>query len=500
MEINPTFREVKTDCEKRLAYKQIVMQCNLDTSAKNGVSRVCFVTSDVIITKAQTLSKQAKVSGKATIKAVYFDIEGTLRSFDYISDFVEDVEDDDIVANAPMRVMAKIVDSDSQVTESQIKIQLVIELTPIMIESITNEYLTDIDNALRLDSVVTNQQFVEYLDQEIDVTEEFDSGVKIDDVLYCNCRPVIENIVTKDKSATFNGIVDIDLIYTAGNGTYTKELSTPFVYETPMQDGKLAVEGYVCPKNCKIVLQGTEKSNVICLDMTLALSGVVMEQEEIAVIVDAYCPTKQLKSETKQFEMNKIVCATVLEETISGLAEIDDKLNVENILSTNVYQNTNANITVGDSECVCEGLVEVCVIFEDDNAIKRSVQIELPYSLKFENEKITPSRKVYAESICNNINAKLKKRNQIEIVMNVIFSCYVEEEVCQELISSLEQGEDIQTNTNSITIYLTQKGQSKWDIAKELAMPIVDIEEQNNDLPEIMSGEERLIVYRELKM
>ena len=62
MAINTVFKSVSSDFERTLDGKQIVMQCNFDTTSKGGVSKVCALSSDVQITKAQALSKQIKQS------------------------------------------------------------------------------------------------------------------------------------------------------------------------------------------------------------------------------------------------------------------------------------------------------------------------------------------------------------------------------------------------------------------------------------------------------
>ena len=134
MAINTTFKSISSDYERNLDGKQIVMQCNFDTTSKGGVTSVCALSSDAQITKVQALSKQIKISGRVSLKLVYLDIEGKLNSFDYISDFSEDIADESVIADMPCLVRANIVDSVSSISGTEIKVQTVVELLPTVVE------------------------------------------------------------------------------------------------------------------------------------------------------------------------------------------------------------------------------------------------------------------------------------------------------------------------------------------------------------------------------
>ncbi|MDE5549083.1 MAG: DUF3794 domain-containing protein [Clostridia bacterium] len=158
MAINTTFKSVSADYERNLDVKQIVMQCNFDTTSKGGVSKVCALSGDVRITKTQTMSKQIKTSGRVCIKLVYLDAEGKLNNFDYISDFSEDVNNDNVIADMPCLVRASVIDMQSSISGSEIKVQTVVELAPTIVEINTVDVLEDAVCALSGDVRITKTQ------------------------------------------------------------------------------------------------------------------------------------------------------------------------------------------------------------------------------------------------------------------------------------------------------------------------------------------------------
>ncbi|MEG1609042.1 MAG: hypothetical protein RR348_04165, partial [Clostridia bacterium] len=77
MAINTTLQTIKLDFEQNFESKQIVVQCNLDTTSKGGVSKICQAQSQVVIDNVQTSARQIRAQGRAFIKVVFFNAEGT---------------------------------------------------------------------------------------------------------------------------------------------------------------------------------------------------------------------------------------------------------------------------------------------------------------------------------------------------------------------------------------------------------------------------------------
>lgn len=363
MAINTIFKSVGSDYERNLDGKQIVTQCNFDTTSKGGVTKVCALSSDAQITKVQALSKQIKISGRVSLKLVYLDGEGRLGSFDYISDFSEDIADDAVIADMPCLVRASIVDSVSSISGAEIKVQTVVELSPTVVEISTVELLEEGDGALALRQEQDYQRYIATVNEELEISEEYACGARVDDVLFYDSKVLVCNVDNDDDKLTVSGQLEISVIYSSEGVQATKNINLPFVQELASRGENLRACISANIKDSRLIIEGSENDNTFKMIVCISLQGFVMQIEKTSAIVDLYSPTNALQvgKETVRFDKQNGVMR--FEERISGSVAVDDgDEGIKNIISSVVTQNTLSNIVAMQDCILAEGILNTCVI------------------------------------------------------------------------------------------------------------------------------------------
>ncbi|MBO4538795.1 MAG: LysM peptidoglycan-binding domain-containing protein [Clostridia bacterium] len=71
-----------------------------------------------------------------------------------------------------------------------------------------------------------------------------------------------------------------------------------------------------------------------------------------------------------------------------------------------------------------------------------------------------------------------------------------EKTIC--VVSAIETGAPKEENDFAISLYIVQKGETLWDVAKALNTSEEILLRQNADVPLPLSGGEKVILYREL--
>ena len=498
MAVNTTFRTVKLAYECALDPKQIVMQCNLDTSAKGGVSQVCFVTASASVTKAQALSKQVKMSGKTGIKLLYLDEQGLLRSFDYISDFAEDLASDRIAADMPIRVTAHVTDTQTAVSGDEIKVQLVVTLQVYAIESRTDELLEHADGALELRAEVETQNFQGYLQEQVELSDEYETGVMVDEILLFDVRAVTTRSELRDDRWSAQGEAVADIIYRSEGEVYAQSMTIPFVRELDAP-----VNANVCLScrvaDCKLVLLGTEQNNVMRVEAVLQIEGAVFGTETMDLVQDIFCPTCNLDVHTSEQEYRIECCSEQIRERISATAPVSDE-DLTKILALQTLSSQLTSVQVGDGEIVCEGVLCVGAICQAQSGTTVCNRIELPFSITGASALANLGDTATAECIALEVSGRIRRDREIEVGANLCIAICLQRQRAIRGIASVQEGDAIQLRDNGIVVYLPREGMTMWDVAKELAMPMDEIRRQNPDVSEPLSGQERLSVYKELSM
>ena len=498
MAINIITKTVNTDYERTLDGKQIVTQCNFDTQSRGGVSKLCALTGDVQIIKAQALSKQLKISGRLALKLVYLDSDRQLKNFDYISDFAEDLNDDCIVADMPCIVNAHIVDIQSGVSGNEIKVQTVIELTPAVVEISTNEVVADAEGALTLKEPACYQKYLGTVDEEFSLSEEYATGVKVDDVLLYDAKAIVLGVDNNSDKLEVSGQAEICLVYSAEGSVSTKNISIPFVQQTAVTGENLTACVNAKIKDSKLVIEGDEKDNVFKAYVTVALSGFVMQSQEEDSVTDLYSPCNKLDVSQIQTSFLKQTGVKKYEERISGSVAVEEGESIQSIVSAVVTQNTLSSLVAMDDELLAEGVANTSVIYKNADGENKCIQIELPYSLQFPSQGTCKDDILSGNAIATDCTYKKKRDKEVEITLAILVSVCSRRKITAQAVSGAEEGEALERNDSAVSIYLPDKGETIWQIAKTLGSSIEKIKEQNPDLTNEMQGDERIVIYREI--
>ncbi|MDE7079635.1 MAG: DUF3794 domain-containing protein [Clostridia bacterium] len=499
MAINTIFKSVSADYERNLDVKQIVMQCNFDTTSKGGVSKVCALSGDVRITKTQAMSKQVKTSGRVSIKLVYLDAEGKLNNFDYISDFSEDINNDAVIADMPCLVRASVIDMQSSISGAEIKVQTVVELAPTIVEINTVDLLEDAEGALSLKEEQQYQKYVCSVDESVEISDEYSCGAKVDDVLFFDSKAIVSDVDNADGRLVVTGQAEVSLIYISEGVVSTKNFNIPFAQELAVKDEDLRACISASVKESRLVIEGSENDNTFKVTVTVALQGFVMQSQCVNAVTDLYSTANMLDLSVERICFDEQNGVMRFEERISGSVGVENSdESIKSIMSCIVTQNTLSNLVPMDGALLAEGVLNTSVIYETEDGATKCMQVELPYSLQFDAESVNAHTMLCGSAVATDCSYKVKRDREVEITSNIVISVCATSRIENTVIKSVEEGEEIKTNANAISVYIPDRGESIWQVAKTLGMSIESIKEQNPDLDALMAGDERIVIYREI--
>ena len=499
MSINAVYQPISIDYEKSCQPKQILLGCNMDTSSKGGVSKVFFVKSNAQITKVVPMTGQVKISGYVNIKVVYLNTEKRCESFDYITDFVEDIECDGLTEDMQVRVNAKVVDSEYQIGGDQIKIQVVVELRPIFVESKTQQYVVSAEGALVKDSESCNQSFVDFVDREIEIAEEYDSGMNVEKILFFDVTAGVDDVSCTGDIVSVKGRANVEIIYLAEGKVIEKSMDLPFEEEWRKKTSDLVVKAQASIKNSKLVLQGTQDSAVMRVEALCKLGGVVMSENCLETVEDMFCPEAEVDCQYSVCDYNRQTQPLHCHINASGSEAIDDSAaDVKQVLAAHAVNCTVADVS-GREEMTISGMAEVAVIYLDENDEVDCKRVEVPFVEKCQYG-LGDDKLMDCTPYVKDVTVKVKRDREFEINLDIDVTMDIAQRTIVKGISEVVEGEARQVDRVAISIYTPKQGESLWDVAKQLAVSDKEILAQNPDIGDVMTGEERLVVYRELKV
>ncbi len=343
------------------------------------------------------------------------------------------------------------------------------------------------------------QRYIATVNEELEVSDEYACGATVDDVLFYDSKVVVCNVDNADDKLTVSGQIEVCIIYTSEGVQATKNISLPYVQELAVKGENMRACITAKVKESKLIIEGGDGDNTLKTIICVSLQGFVMQIESTSAIVDLYSPTNALEvsKDTVCFDRQNGVMR--FEERISGSVAVDSQdESIKNVISSVVTQNSLSNIVAMQNCILAEGVLNTSVIYMSEGGNIKCIQVELPYSLQFDKDGISQSDILCGSAIATDCAHKVKRDREIELTANIVLSVCSKTPVENVVIKSLEEGECLQANTSAISVYLPSKGESIWQVAKTLGMSIESIMEQNAELGEVMQGDERIVIYREV--
>ena len=504
MYIQPNFDNIKIDGRKSLAKKQISVGCNISPHEQKGIKKILGVEGAARITNSEALVDEIKLNGLVNFKVLYLDSENEVLSLDYIAEFTDTIQQEGVALQSKIIPTASVGDISVSATDNQIKLMALTELNIDELSFDEMKVLVDVsDNCLKQIKDIRVQNLTGSGEGSFEIAEEFETNTNIDKVLLFDSAAVVTDIKCGIDSVLVSGEIITDIIYKGTTGIITKCFSMPFSEEVTVNGAfagqKVSVRAEIT--DSKIILSGNETNNLIKAQIQLKICANTYEDKSIEVVSDIYCAEKELIKETLVKDTEYYTGCKFFDEKINGTAQLDVQMTaIKDIITTSASKSVLVNLIPNKDSVTAEGVVSAAVIYEDDNSDINSVQVELPYSIELRADNVTANSKIKGTVTLSNIYARAKRDKEIEAIAELKFCLEIFDSGSIEYISALEEGEDKISSKNAISVYLAEKGETMWDIAKALNMKPEEILKQNPDLKEPVESNMPVCIFRKISL
>lgn len=488
--------EIVSDSIKRIAVNQATLECVIDASASGSVSRLLSVSTDACI-DGITVDGDITATGKLNAKIICVDNSGAITNYDYISEFEEKFNCELSYDNATYSAKIIVLDVDSEIKNDKIILQAITEISIFANLSMSTSVLSvsDCPAITRLNDV-TYTKTVENVNKSLNIVEEYECGVNVDRVLFFDSGAVATNSKLSDSILTVSGEVISTVIYESEGIITTKQFNIPYQEEFSIKSDNGKPRLSVCVDDSKLVLLDTSDGNIMRLEFKLSVDGVIATEITESVISDVCSATNAITTECGKLELSRYKGTLCLKDKISGSAVIDGGMDgVHKIVASNIARNCITNTYSGNGVITIEGVLTANVIYENNDTELRPVQIEMPYSLPFDTDKVSEGDEIDANAVVEILSTKVKRDSEIEVTALISISASIFSTTSCQVITAMEVGEKLSGDLPAIMIYQPTKRDDLWSIAKAMLAPIDELVAQNPHLTESIS-DKKVVYYR----
>lgn len=496
----PNFKKVPLESVKCKLKEQIKVTSKTQVKVeeiKSVISISCF--SDVY--SFNVSEGRATYKGKAIFFIAYEDLEGEIKKCETFSEFDGVLETDAIIESGSINATSIAYKTDADLTGINLCAIASITIDATIYEQKEYECLESGDDIVC--DLTENTFLISHGKKELvhPLTEEFTLSYKVKEVLGQNAICVVTNAQCGVGTIIVDGEVYLSAILLQSNekkDIIKENKVLPFRIEIDFED---AMPTYRAVCSCKVrafktdVSVDDEKSTVNCV-VTLKLCGEAFSESTFNLSHDVFSKTEELEVKKDTFTLRSRLEDRCVRKEVTARACVEESLESAVVLGSFFERVEIISKQKVDKTVNVNGVLSVnCLLKKEDGCIK-TLPLDFPLDLTFIAEgEDYDEFELY--TIVNKSSVKITGANELELSAEVTFklSPYKTQTVdyVKEVIALNEKTLD----DFAISVIIPYKNEDLWSLSKRLNLAPEEILASNKELTFPLSGEERIVIYRQ---
>lgn len=477
---------------------------------KPDIDTILWADGKIEILSTKIVMDKILVNGLVKFKLVYKSQEEELNIYtmETNSDFKEEIEIQGITDDMAGEVGAHIEYIQyEQEDERKIHLTALVNLTGKVYATNSVEIIQDIEGGANLQILKEKIQYNEVLRREEsyalikDVFEIYEEQPSIEEILKIELVPYEKEYSVSADRIILSGVVEASIIYFGGNKLNSVKQEIPFTHfidnSEIQMESKCNIDMEIVDGNYQLKESLEGDLRIIDLEAKLKISAKLYENKEKEVIVDAYSTSNHINLEKEEISIMESIEDIVSREELSkeltgkGFQEvyavegdtsiinhqyIEDKILIEGILGLNIYY------------------------LERDTETIRTLREELPYKSYISTDDLQQDLRLNIKTSLEELDYYLQEDTlSVQVIIKNHIFINREREIA--MISEIQETDELidKKNRPSMTIYMIQKDDTLWDIAKRYNTTVDEIVLANDVLsPTTLMPGEKIIIEKKV--
>ena len=329
--------------------------------------------------------------------------------------------------------------------------------------------------------------------KESKIEEEFEESELISSVLLHSEKVSVSDCQCGIGSVIMGGDVEVNMVVLPIGKSLPVTITKKIPYRIEVEVDGITPANIasccVCVKGAslKVFVDENKNKSSVSIEVNLSVLGKTYETVNFYPCEDLYSQTREIYIEKEKVTLNKFY----------GYKCVDFKVDSE--ISINEDKNTRLICLLSDKieEISVNGLdltgaVSFDILKSGEEIATESVIVPISYTLPLVGNSVSSLTATVTDITINEVASKW-------IISFKVSLCYMDLASFDVfVITKVTEGEDKPVNDSAISVYIPKPNDSLWDISKELGVSEEEILKINKDLTFPLSGEERIVIYREM--
>lgn len=495
--------------EEQRGYEEI--ETLIDTElylnqTKPEIENILWTDGKVEILSTKIVQDKILINGLMKFKVVYKSKEEGLNIYpiETNKDFKEEIYIDGITEQMAVDVKPSLEYIEYELLdERKVELKALVNLRGKVEETNSVEIIKEVGEKADLQLLKEKVKYNDVLNREESyalIKEAFevgDSQLAIEEVLKVDIHPYEKELNISYDRIILSGILECSVIYFGEGKLNSIKRDIPFTHfidvENAEYDSKCHLDMELISGEYEIRENLEGQPKILDLEAKIKVNSKLYNQREKEVIVDAYSTKEKINLETKEIKVMENIKNIVSREEVSK-----DIINRE---FKEIYAiEGNPKIIEAqyvEDKIVIDGVLMLNIYYQDNiNNEITTLKEEVPFKFYLTAEDLGKNLIIDTLSSLESIKYSLRD-DTLSIDANIKNHVFVNRERKIKILSNIEEtGELIDKKSRpSIIVYMVQKDDILWDIAKRYNTTVDEIIESNDILSpsNLMPGEKIII-------
>ncbi len=498
--------------KEKLSYKKPVLtltdtikvECKADAPEKGTE----ILTTLPFVSPLETVSLDGQLTykGKLILTVVYMTDNG-VKNVECATEFSSSIKDEKITPFTHVRTKTTVLKTELPDFTGNISASITIKCDFELFEQGEISYVCGGDGIVLKKDVVNAFYLEDVKTSDVYVDEDFTLNYPVKNMLLHNesIYPVGVNAGVDCIIIDGEAVISTYLLQKEENNDIIKEVRTlPFKVEVPF-DGimpKKACHTCLQLKSARydVVVEEETNKTTVNVGLDLSVTAYLFNEQTCQLPLDAFSVEKELAIKNcerclDKFSNNKALTLKFNERVaLSPEPEAGAR-----ILFTLPEEFNITDYTFSNDVLTIDAVIFAKTVIKDFDGIIKTIPYKFLVELSQKIDNVDKNETILSvDGFLTDINSRLVTLSEAECYGNIkVFVkfksnntiCYVED--------IAETGVK-QQKTNAISVYIALKGENLWDLAKRLNIPPDDVIKLNPELEFPLSGDERIIIYRQM--
>ena len=499
MALEPVFEKINVTGKTENLTKRFRSECRTDIDSES-VKKIISATAVAFVSSCALDGDKIRYTGKTTYFICYEDGEGEIRKNECGCEFSGEID-------GSFNDGVTVLDATASIEKTEFS------LTGIKLSAIGYiDIKVSLSEAEQVDALIGGEGLITDTDSvcivkplgirqtNYPLEEEFDLTFAVKEVINHQATAVVTSAQCGVGAVIVDGEVYLSLTALTLDGKVKKETKAfPFRAEVELEEAMPACTANATVKvksfKTDISVAGDESSTAK-VEVILSLIASAHECVEQMVAVDVFSINKIVETEKIEASEEKPCEVRFVLQNVQALAGIDAPTDGASVCAL-----TGEAVEITETKRVENGLavtgvLSANVIFIGGDGKIFSRKAHAPFETVL-GANIPCGADVTIKATVKCADGKVVSADEIEILAEIAFSVYSCEKTKIRIIGKVTEKGEKKAEKSAISVFIASPKETLWQLAKRLNVCPSDLLTANKELQFPLTGEERIVVYRQ---